>query len=1366
MKRILALITAVTLLFGISAAADSSFSDAENGKYFEIYDFSEDVNGTKLTTAATAPEGVKSGFILHNSGNTASVYNVNGESYIKYKAVQDNSGAYRVAKNFVNSYTGNGVVLSFKIKSFESGRKNIRVMSGSTDLSFALNPAADNYLITGVENGTSYLKNKFNFYDGKWHEFKLVFKLEDKIANLYFDGELQKTTTSESGDLKLKSTFTSVDQFGMSATYKDSGFFLDDVLITNDEDYLPSAVKINTRTDGSATLSVRDGESAVYAVGASPEEAITALKNGGTPYAAAICLEDSAPYIAARTMKNGNSGSIEVSHRLYYEMYDFSDEPDVSEFSSTYFITLGKENTRGSGFGLINTGSSPACIKNNGVDSYIDGTELARGGLSHRLGHVIDTEKYADNLYVGFLYKSSDTRNKTIIFRENNNLITLTLNASGSSTFLGGTVNLSKAVDLGEIAWNNGAENRFDFAFLYGQRRIHIYFNGELVGNTTMNSAFSTVRQLEFGDAAQDGEFKLDDVCFASSNENIPSAAEYSQTEDGTISFAAQAGETVKYAYEMTAEDAKAQMKSAPAAYSVTIPYTGNGYIAYYTENNISGAKSAVKICAVDDGTNESLAELTVVKHLSPWSVLTTGGTESTDSLALGVESGELTVSGTVDNTAAVYDSPSADKPGNRTTVSKDSYIDLDFSRFTGQNTVRDMKIVFGKINNNASYKYELLFRKTGEESFTRFYKSEYSDSASYTNPVYPTEVLTDFGDQVSDVKTLRIKFGADAELYEIDMNTAEDSERMSELRAEKLSKLSISKLFSSNAVIQRDEPFTVNGFGGTNYGTVTVTLTKNGSENHVQTVKAEVENYKWSADFKAVGGSLDEYTIKVTDDSDSSNYAESTNILFGEVFVAAGQSNMEMTLRNTVNNLITLNTEESLAEAARIQSAADSDSYTAVRILNQSNMITSLMPLDEAYTASWADCGSYETAQNSSAVAYFFAKSLYEKLGKSIPVGVMLARRGGTKIKAWMPEDYFNTETYGKNLSDNYRSNYFSFRVWTGGYNALVAPLTKAKINGVIWYQGEDDTDIVQGYKQQFADLVRGWRAKFGKDDLSFNVVQLSAYGNSPNKWADFRQTQLQLWQKDDRNTMITTIDIGEKEDIHPAYKAPVGERLARAAAAKLYGSTEEYSGPLFDSVRKEGSSLIVKFTHADGMAARTRTPYSEYFTDAAALNGFEISADGTEWTDAAAVISGNEVILSGVENPMYVRYAWANYPENTPNLYNSDNLPAVPFTAGISAAAASPDIKSDGNTVTVSGNTVETRMLRNTAKAVIARYVNGALKNVEIKDIPTVINEQADFSFSVPSDGAEKIGVTILDSLTALRPLNKSAFYEISAQ
>lgn len=264
----------------------------------------------------------------------------------------------------------------------------------------------------------------------------------------------------------------------------------------------------------------------------------------------------------------------------------------------------------------------------------------------------------------------------------------------------------------------------------------------------------------------------------------------------------------------------------------------------------------------------------------------------------------------------------------------------------------------------------------------------------------------------------------------------------------------------------------------------------------------------------------------------------------------------------------------------------------------------------------------------------------------------------------------------------------------------------------------------------------------------------------------ADFRQTQLQLWQRDDRSTMITTIDIGEKADIHPAYKAPVGERLARAAAAKLYGSAEEYSGPLFDSVRKDGDSLIVKFTHADGMAAKTRTPYSERFTEAASLSGFEISADGTQWADAAAVISGNEVTLSGIENPLYVRYAWANYPENTPNLYNSDNLPAVPFTAGISSAAASPVVKADGNTITVSGSTVETRLLKNTAKAVIARYVSGALASVEIKDNPTVINEAADFSFSIPADGAEKIGVTVLESLTNLRPLNKAALSEINAQ
>ena len=133
----------------------------------------------------------------------------------------------------------------------------------------------------------------------------------------------------------------------------------------------------------------------------------------------------------------------------------------------------------------------------------------------------------------------------------------------------------------------------------------------------------------------------------------------------------------------------------------------------------------------------------------------------------------------------------------------------------------------------------------------------------------------------------------------------------------------------------------------------------------------------------------------------------------------------------------------------------------------------------------------------------------------------------------------------------------------------------------------------------------------------------------------------------------MAVTIDIGDKKNVHPKDKQDVGDRLARIARAKVYGERIEWSGPTVASVKVEGASVRVTFSHADGLTAKGGDPRT-----------FEVAgADGT-FVPATARIDGATVVVSSptVPQPTAVRYAWNRWPEGC-NLYNGAGLPAAPF-------------------------------------------------------------------------------------------------------
>jgi sialate O-acetylesterase len=229
-----------------------------------------------------------------------------------------------------------------------------------------------------------------------------------------------------------------------------------------------------------------------------------------------------------------------------------------------------------------------------------------------------------------------------------------------------------------------------------------------------------------------------------------------------------------------------------------------------------------------------------------------------------------------------------------------------------------------------------------------------------------------------------------------------------------------------------------------------------------------------------------------------------------------------------------------------------------------------------------------------------------------------------------------------------------------TALYNAMVAPTINYSIKGILWYQGESNERNASEYKNLLPALINDWRNKWGKGNIPFLYVQLpnfmdAQYLPSESNWAVLREAALKTLSVPN-TAMAVTIELGEWNDIHPDNKKDVGERLALGAMKLAYGEKDIVaSGPLYQSSKIEGNKIIVSFTNT-GSGLIT--------IDDEELNQFAIAGADKKFVWAKAKIEGDRVIIwnDEIEQPMYVRYAWADNPFGA-NLYNKEGLPASPF-------------------------------------------------------------------------------------------------------
>ena len=201
--------------------------------------------------------------------------------------------------------------------------------------------------------------------------------------------------------------------------------------------------------------------------------------------------------------------------------------------------------------------------------------------------------------------------------------------------------------------------------------------------------------------------------------------------------------------------------------------------------------------------------------------------------------------------------------------------------------------------------------------------------------------------------------------------------------------------------------------------------------------------------------------------------------------------------------------------------------------------------------------------------------------------------------------------------------------------------------------------------YQEYFPALIKDWRSKW-RNDFPFFWVQLANFmapAAEPveSKWAELREAQTMALQLPATGQAVA-IDIGVADDIHPRNKQDVGLRLALAALKIAYGKDVVHSGPTYASMKREEGTIRLHFENA-GSGLQAKGDKYGY------LKGFAIAGPDKKFVWTKAHIENNDVIVysDSVKDPQFVRYAWADNPDDA-NLFNLEGLPASPFRTEIS--------------------------------------------------------------------------------------------------
>ncbi|MGB8853001.1 MAG: sialate O-acetylesterase [Pirellulales bacterium] len=485
---------------------------------------------------------------------------------------------------------------------------------------------------------------------------------------------------------------------------------------------------------------------------------------------------------------------------------------------------------------------------------------------------------------------------------------------------------------------------------------------------------------------------------------------------------------------------------------------------------------------------------------------------------------------------------------------------------------------------------------------------------------------------------------------------------------------VSLNNMFGDHMVLQQGIKNKV--WGKADPGeAVTVTL---GGQSHTATAAADGTWHVFLDPVQEYGGP---HTLKVK----GKNEVAFNDVLIGEVWVCAGQSNMGWSVNQ--------------ANDPDIEKAAAK--FPNIRLLSVPQLGTQEPQWN--FNGKWAAC-SPETVGDFSAVGYFFGRQLHQTLG--VPVGLIDNAWGGSAADAWVKREKLAAHPTLKAIHERWLKMEEALPAAMAEFEKKLAEwkveVEKAKaegkpapkqpgspdgqmkgnarpgnihsgvltpsigygIKGAIWYQGESNAGRAYQYRELFPFMIKTWREEWGLGDFPFFWVQLADFKAEKSEpaesdWAELREAQTMTMKALPATGEAVIIDIGEGKDIHPKNKQDVAKRLARWALAETYKVPGIVCrSPLYKSMEKQGSKIVLSFDNVSGGAAGWR-PF-----DVAEPIGFTIAGADRKFVAAKATILPDgriEVSSEAVADPIAVRYAWADNP--VCNMYSAAGLPLTPF-------------------------------------------------------------------------------------------------------
>jgi sialate O-acetylesterase len=431
--------------------------------------------------------------------------------------------------------------------------------------------------------------------------------------------------------------------------------------------------------------------------------------------------------------------------------------------------------------------------------------------------------------------------------------------------------------------------------------------------------------------------------------------------------------------------------------------------------------------------------------------------------------------------------------------------------------------------------------------------------------------------------------------------------------------------MFGNNMVLQQNSEVAIWGWA-IPQETVKIVC----SWNQGDTVFAEVSNNaKWQTTIQTIdaGGP---YSISI---SGSSNI-KLDNVMMGEVWLCSGQSNMEMSVNQGI-----FNGEEETAKA----------NNSNIRILHVQKIAADYPQL--ICQAEWEVC-SPETMRSTSAVSYFFAKEIQQKL--NVPVGIIVSAWGGTAAEVWIDR---------KRITENEKLDSAKYDIevpWSPKdpgvlYNSMIYPVAPYGIAGTIWYQGESSRRNYWVYFLLMENLIEGWRSDF-KKEFPFYLVQIAPFAYQEAKTSAYLREQQELIVKNVPKTgMIVISDlVDDFNNVHPKNKIDVGKRLANYALAETYGQkVGAYKSPTFQSMEIIKNKIRISFNDViTGLVCKGEHP-----------SNFQVAGEDGNFVPAKASIDGKTILVSSklIKNPVAVHHCFDD--ASIPNVFSEEGLPLAPF-------------------------------------------------------------------------------------------------------